>query len=1315
MAEVNFGLSTHSIRALMVFVLMLVWASSFGQITITNIDSIESRCEKSGSLRISTSGGSGGTRYGLIAPSQETRSLQSSSVFNALGSGKYTVRVVDNSGKADTATVSVPGNYQAPQYSILVSKAYCKGKTGKAKVKVTGGRAPYSFRITSGPLTRTWQTKSVLDSLPSGVYGIEAKDSCGFLKNVSFTIQDTNVFQLELTTLIDLRKGCDSFRIKSTPEYGISPYSTDLRYPNGNSHVLNANPFANYTIHKKDLATLTVYDRCNDSVVQDLDSSKELYVHSPKTLCSGVQYFLDIYYKKLPFLGPRNCMKYGALDTASGITKWNSGNYVIVSPNKGYKLMAVDTCCRDTNWRYIYHTTQPISKQVIRGLSTNIDSTTGIQIAVSNFNVPSHLVVLETPFGINDSFTTSRKQIQKGPLFPRYTRGDTIATFYATSIHLSNLPSGKYKFELRDTCGNKDTVQFEILNSHLYRPSQKYNVIQACPSAHKLAFEVSNNQYFGLNICKVNLSQISPVAKDIGTHFITRNEAPGRLVDTFTSLSAGTYILKTQTSSRYNNFMGDKPGALVDTVIIADAGYPAFELVQAFGCKNAKFTIIADVSSGLSPHKYRIKRDTSSVWTASQDSGIFLNVNQGIYDIEVTDACNNVAVTSTSGGFLTAPKLSVGFRCDEDSLEIFGNEVYGVTYRWTKDGSLLSNSATHRFTPYSSSDHGEYELQAFLGNSQGICVDTTVAIKLSQGVEFRNANVLACDSVQIFNKWRLLSGVYRDTLSSSGGCDSISATKLILTKTEVLEMDSVSCDSALVFGAWVYSSGTISDTVIGMGLSTDTLAFNDFESSNAWTLNGCGITSGEAQQGTYKLEMDDDGDWIELPPLSNPQELSFYYRSDSIENKPNQLSIEVFDGSSWNSIKSLEQNSTSYEHWFIDLSPWENSKNLRVRIRLAYQESRAAATDLYLDNVLVTKSSIDCDSIIRINLTLNKAQFVSQSIEDCDSSRINGKWYYMSGTIRDTLQTDQGCDSMVTTDLTINNSVQIVGEEYHCDSVTLGGVVYYNTHLFTETYSPTPSGCDSIGLINHIVQKSYYQEETFEECDSILFEGDWYFDTEELVNQLTRSNGCDSVLVTNLIVHQSIATEDTIEECDSAYIHGQWYFNNQLIQTNLNSSYGCDSTVFTDLTIKSTVVERAMDTLCIGRSYELPSGQLVRKGGVYSNRFVGENLCDSIVELELNPVECPLCSAFIPSAISLRRDELNDVFRISGNCEFVKFKLILFNRWGEKIYETSDPAFSWDGHYKGAAVQNGVYMYLINYLTEEGIFVKDAGLLNVLN
>ena len=65
--------------------------------------------------------------------------------------------------------------------------------------------------------------------------------------------------------------------------------------------------------------------------------------------------------------------------------------------------------------------------------------------------------------------------------------------------------------------------------------------------------------------------------------------------------------------------------------------------------------------------------------------------------------------------------------------------------------------------------------------------------------------------------------------------------------------------------------------------------------------------------------------------------------------------------------------------------------------------------------------------------------------------------------------------------------------------------------------------------------------------------------------------------------------------------------------------------------------------------------------------------------------------AFTPNG-----DNVNDVFYAFGN-GLIEFKMYIFNRWGEKLFESNDIHKGWDGKVDDAFVQEGVYTYRIIY------------------
>ncbi len=74
---------------------------------------------------------------------------------------------------------------------------------------------------------------------------------------------------------------------------------------------------------------------------------------------------------------------------------------------------------------------------------------------------------------------------------------------------------------------------------------------------------------------------------------------------------------------------------------------------------------------------------------------------------------------------------------------------------------------------------------------------------------------------------------------------------------------------------------------------------------------------------------------------------------------------------------------------------------------------------------------------------------------------------------------------------------------------------------------------------------------------------------------------------------------------------------------------------------------------------------------------------------------------------------VNDEFRVAYK-SLIKFKCTIFNRWGTKLYQWTDPAKGWDGKYNGKYVNTGVYFYVIEALGSDGIKYKMGGDINIL-
>lgn len=85
-------------------------------------------------------------------------------------------------------------------------------------------------------------------------------------------------------------------------------------------------------------------------------------------------------------------------------------------------------------------------------------------------------------------------------------------------------------------------------------------------------------------------------------------------------------------------------------------------------------------------------------------------------------------------------------------------------------------------------------------------------------------------------------------------------------------------------------------------------------------------------------------------------------------------------------------------------------------------------------------------------------------------------------------------------------------------------------------------------------------------------------------------------------------------------------------------------------------------------------------------------------------------SLYVPNAFTPDNDGINEVFRAYGP-EFDDFRLLIFNRWGEQVFESVDMQRGWNGDSKGSGyyAQNDVYMWVITYTNPRGRREQKSG------
>jgi gliding motility-associated-like protein len=91
----------------------------------------------------------------------------------------------------------------------------------------------------------------------------------------------------------------------------------------------------------------------------------------------------------------------------------------------------------------------------------------------------------------------------------------------------------------------------------------------------------------------------------------------------------------------------------------------------------------------------------------------------------------------------------------------------------------------------------------------------------------------------------------------------------------------------------------------------------------------------------------------------------------------------------------------------------------------------------------------------------------------------------------------------------------------------------------------------------------------------------------------------------------------------------------------------------------------------------------------------------------------PCGETMIPTVFSPNADGLNDNLCVLGGC-IQTMNLQVFNRWGEKVFESNEETDCWDGTFNGQSVNTGTFVFKLNGTRTDGSEFNSAGNLNVI-
>ena len=192
-----------------------------------------------------------------------------------------------------------------------------------------------------------------------------------------------------------------------------------------------------------------------------------------------------------------------------------------------------------------------------------------------------------------------------------------------------------------------------------------------------------------------------------------------------------------------------------------------------------------------------------------------------------------------------------------------------------------------------------------------------------------------------------------------------------------------------------------------------------------------------------------------------------------------------------------------------------------------------------------------------------------------------------------------------------------------------------------------------------------------------------------------------------------VALHPNLTDINAAICEGQTYYGHNAAGIYVDSFYSVDGSDSIRI-LNLTVINRhdpdlgADKEICEGDSVRLFPGNFssyVWQDGSTKEYFVAKktgrysvmvaNSCGSTQDEIL--ITTRVCDIYFPSAFTPNKDGKNDLFKALNGYHIEEFHLSVYNRWGQKLFETNDQNKGWDGSFNNQPQDMGVYIWYCYY------------------
>jgi hypothetical protein len=606
---------------------------------------------------------------------------QSSTSFNNLPAGNYTLNVLDSKNCSASSIFSITQPVGISFNAIQTTNASCDQSNGSFTCNASGGAAPLQYKLNNGSFT----TSGTFSGLSAGSYSLTVKDANGCLSSTTVIVNTQSGPMLNVlnSTSVSCFNGSDgSISLAATGGVGNLQYSINngsTFQPSGNFTGLSA---GTYICVVKDNATCKSYSQVIITQGPELQATAVSYPVS----CSG-ENDGELQVSSTGGTGIQSYSLNGInYQSASVFENLTAGTYTVY-------IRDVTSCVKTIS--------------VLISQPTILNST----IAITNANC----------FGIAN-----------GSLVASTTGGVSTYTYsidgvnFQTQSDFQNLPSGEYVVSTRDgnSCLTIDTIQVghpsqitALVNTTNATCSSSNGSIMAVASGGSgngyvysmdgLTF-TSSGVFSGLSAgtkfvvikdgsgCKNTVSgvivsaggpeivtstsqnvscnggndgsiTISSVSGGTGTILYSKDGVSFQASNTFTGLFAGTYDVQIK----------DANGciATVSKVITQPNAFLINTAVTNVSCHGAQTgTVVVSASGGAGFFAYSLNGGFTY-----QSSSTFNNLASGYYNVMIKDAANCISskafsITQPSAIHLIIGVLNVTCHgADNGQINVYGS------------------------------------------------------------------------------------------------------------------------------------------------------------------------------------------------------------------------------------------------------------------------------------------------------------------------------------------------------------------------------------------------------------------------------------------------------------------------------------------------------------------------------------------------------------------------------------------------------------------------------------------------------------------